>query len=82
MKRFFDDKFKANALAMLDDGMSTAEICGTLNITLKQLRRWETERKAKLLVDAETYIEKLQEKLALLEAENVLLKQQLKRQNK
>ena len=82
MKRNFDEKFKANALQVLDSGASAAEVCKEFQITLKQLRRWETERKAQALEASQNRVKKLEEQIETLKSEIRLLKSKLKGQNK
>ena len=82
MKRFFDEEFKENALALLDSGQPISKVCNEFNITIKQLRRWETERKANSLDDAKRRIRRLENKIVFLKNEIKVLKVKLTRQNK
>ena len=80
MKRVFDEAFKANALSLVDDGLSIAEVCKRLSITPKQLRHWRIGRKANLLDVAEKRVIKLEKQIEVLNKEIVLLKARIKRQ--
>lgn len=82
MKRFFDEEFKANAIKLLESGLSASEVCKELQITPKQLRRWETQHKAHLLDVALERVKYLEAKVETLNSKIRMLKSELKGQNR
>lgn len=82
MKRFFDEEFKANAIKLLEGGLSVSDVCKELQITPKQLRRWETQHKAHLLDVALDRIKHLEAKVETLNSKIRVLKSELKGQSR